>query len=100
MTKQNCTTKWETFNQGGPTQKTHVEALNKSTSVSQNLTLVPGRPGVIQLSQMHTPQPRIQNQSDIENDLAKFDLNDLVQYISTHSGKGITIEDEFEEGFN
>ena len=85
---------------GGPTQKTRVDALNKSTSVSQNLTLAPSRPGVIQLSQTHPPQPKIQNQSDIENDLAKFDLNDLVQYISTRSGKEITIEDEFEEGFN
>ena len=85
---------------GGPTQKLRVDALNKSTSTSQNLTMAPGWPGVIQLSQTLTPQPRIQNQSDIENDLAKFDLNDLVQYISTRSGKGITIEDEFEEGFN
>ena len=85
---------------GGPTQKMRVDALNKTASISQNVTLTPGRPGVIQLSQTLAPQPRIQNQSDIENELARFDLNDLVQYISMRSGKGITVEEEFEEGFN
>ena len=85
---------------GGPTQKARVEALNKSGATSQNLVLTPGRPGVIQLSQSLAPQPVMQTQSDIENDLSRFDLNDLVQYISTRSGKGIIIEDNNEEGFN
>jgi hypothetical protein len=66
----------------------------------QNIALSLKRPGIVQLSQTLAPQPKLQNQSDIENDLAKFDLNDLVQYVATRSGKGITIEDEPEEGFN
>ena len=85
---------------GGPTQKARVEALNKSGATSQNLVLTPGRPGVIQLSQSLAPQPVMQTQADIENDLSRFDLNDLVQYISTRSGKGIIVEENNEEGFN
>ena len=85
---------------GGPTQKARVEALNKSGATSQNLVLTPGRPGVIQLAQSLAPQHVMQTQSDIENDLSRFDLNDLVQYISTRSGKGIIVEENNEEGFN
>jgi hypothetical protein len=85
---------------GGPTQKARIEALYKVAVRLQDLVLAHKRPGVIQLSQALPPRPKIQKQTDIEDDLAKFDLNDLVQYVATRSGKGITVEEEVEEGFN
>jgi hypothetical protein len=85
---------------GGPTQRMRVEALYKMAVNLKEIVAARRRPGIIQLSQALPPQPKIQKQADIEDDLAKFDLNDLVQYVSTRSGKGITIEEEAEEGFN
>jgi hypothetical protein len=85
------------------TQRVRVEALNgaarvekPSAGVSQNLMM--GRPGILQLSHaITTPAP--QHQGEIEDELEKYDLNDLYQFLATRSGRGTAVEDEFEEGF-
>jgi len=39
------------------------------------------------------------DQQDIEEELEKFDLNDLVQYVSTRFGQGPSNEGTLEKGF-
>ncbi len=85
------------------TQRMRIESLNgaarvekTSAGVSQNLVM--GRPGILQLSHaVATPAP--QHQGEIEDELEKYDLNDLYQFLATRSGRGTAVEDEFEEGF-
>lgn len=85
---------------GGPTAKLRVENLNGgSKTVASNVQNLVGKPGVIQLSQSIGSYTAIPVQLEIENELEKFDLNDLVQYISTRSGQKETAE-ELQEGFS
>jgi hypothetical protein len=85
---------------GGLTAKLRVENLNGgSKTVASNVQNLVGKPGVIQLSQSVGSYAAIPVQLEIENELEKFDLNDLVQYISTRSGQKEAVE-ELQEGFN
>jgi len=85
---------------GGLTAKLRVENLNGgSKTVASNVQNLVGKPGVIQLSQSVGSYAAIPVQLEIENELEKFDLNDLVQYISTRSSQKEAVE-ELQEGFN
>lgn len=88
---------------GGTNPKMRVDALNGVTRperpVANNVQSLVGRPGVIQLAQSVTSYTVPTTQSEIEEALEKFDLNDLAQYISTRSGQGVPI-DSNEEGFS
>lgn len=82
---------------GGPTAKLRVENLNGAgpKTVASNIQNLIGKPGVIQLNQTIA----IPGQLEIENELEKFDLNDIVQFISTRSGQKDVME-ELQSGFN
>ena len=82
---------------GGPTAKLRVENLNGGgpKPVANNIQNLIGKPGVIQLNQSIA----IPSQLEIENELEKFDLNDIVQFISTRSGQKDVVE-ELQSGFN
>ena len=87
---------------GGTTTKMRVDSLNgvprpDKPVVSNSQSLI-GKPGVIQLSQS-IGSFAIPDQLEIENELEKFDLNDLVQYVSTRSGQVMVIEETLEKGF-
>jgi len=80
-----------------------VETLNgvprPDKPVASNVQSLVGRPGVIQLAQSVGSYMVPTTQSEIEDALEKFDLNDLAQYISTRSGQGVPI-DSNKEGFS
>jgi hypothetical protein len=88
---------------GGPTAKIRVEALHgmakPAKQVANNIQNLIGKPGVIQLSQSIGTSYVAPDQQDIEEELEKFDLNDLVQYVSTRSGQGPSNEGSLEKGF-
>ena len=88
---------------GGSNPKMRVETLNgvprPDKPVASNVQSLVGRPGVIQLAQSVGSYTVPTTQSEIEDALEKFDLNDLAQYISTRSGQGVPI-DSNEEGFS
>ena len=75
-----------------------VSRPNKA--VSSNVQNLIGKPGVIQLSQSIGTSYVAPDQQDIEEELEKFDLNDLVQYVSTRSGQGPSMEGTLEKGFH
>jgi hypothetical protein len=85
---------------GGPTTKMRMDALNgirpEQPVVSTSQSLI-GRPGVLQLN--HSMTYQIPDQRQIKDELEKFDLNDLVQYIATRSGQSSAIEETQEKGF-
>ena len=89
---------------GGNTMKMHVETLNgvptprSDKTVASSVQSLIGKPGVIQLSQSIGSYV-MPDQQEIENELEKFDLNDLIQYISTRSGQGSAIDEALEKGF-
>jgi len=89
---------------GGATTKMRVEALHgiprSNKSVANNVQSLIGKPGVIQLNQAIGTSYKVPDQQEIEEELEKFDLNDLVQYVSTRSGQVPSIEDAPEKGFN
>jgi hypothetical protein len=85
---------------GGPTTKIRVEALNGIRSdqpVASNSQSLIGRPGVLQLS--HSMAYQIPDQRQIEEELERFDLNDLVQYVATRSNQSSAMEETQEKGF-
>jgi len=81
-----------------------VEALHgiprSNKSVANNVQSLIGKLGVIQLNQAIGTSYKVPDQQEIEEELEKFDLNDLVQYVSTRSGQVPSIEDAPEKGFN
>jgi len=87
---------------GGTNPKMRIETLNgiprSDKPVATNAQSLVGRLGVIQLAQSLGSYTVPTTQSEIEEALEKFDLNDLAQYISTRSGQGAAI-DSNEEGF-
>ena len=74
-----------------------VSRPNKA--VSSNVQNLIGKLGVIQLSQSIGTSYVAPDQQDIEEELEKFDLNNLVQYVSTRSGQGPSMEGTLEKGF-
>ena len=88
---------------GGATAKLQVESLHgiskPNKQVASNVQNLIGKPGVIQLSQSIGASYIAPDQQDIEEELEKFDLNDLVQYVSTRSGQGPSNEGTLEKGF-
>jgi hypothetical protein len=88
---------------GGATAKLRVESLHgiskPNKQVASNVQNLIGKPGVIQLSQSIGASYIAPDQQDIEEELEKFDLNDLVQYVSTRSGQGPSNEGTLEKGF-
>ena len=80
-----------------------MEALHgiakPTKQVVSNIQNLIGKPGVIQLSQSIGTSYIAPDQQDIEEELEKFDLNDLVQYVSTRSGQGLSNEGSLEKGF-
>jgi hypothetical protein len=89
---------------GGNTMKMRVDTLNRvpmprsDKATASNVQSLIGKPGVIQLSQS-IGSYAIPDQQEIENELEKFDLNDLVQYVSTRSGQGLASGEALEKGF-
>jgi hypothetical protein len=89
---------------GGNTMKMRVDTLNgvpmprSDKATASNVQSLIGKPGVIQLSQS-IGSYAIPDQQEIENELEKFDLNDLVQYVSTRSGQGLASGEALEKGF-
>ncbi|KIM47368.1 hypothetical protein M413DRAFT_23577 [Hebeloma cylindrosporum] len=79
---------------GAGSTSARVEAMNAALVASTSQSIM-GQPGILQLSQS---TGRI-TQQDIEDELEKFDLDDLAQFLITCSGGGVSISDTPEKGF-
>ena len=64
-----------------------------------NVQSLIGKLGVIQLSQS-IGSYAIPDQQEIENELEKFNLNDLIQYVSTRSSQGLASSETLEKPFS